>query len=97
MTYVALMRFFTAAPCATGELIPAVAILTTTPRGVAREVHDRMPLILPVDAVAKWLDPNARYRDLFEPDWSTLELVPVSTLVNSVKNDDPRLIERLGV
>ena len=37
---------------------------------------------------AAWLDPKARYRDLLEPD-ANLEPVPVSTLVNSVKNDDP--------
>ena len=71
----------------TGE-VPACAILTTTPRGVAGEVHDRMPVILPADARAAWLDPKARYRELLEPD-AELELVPVSTLVNSVKNDDP--------
>ena len=71
-----------------GEIVPACAILTTTPRGVAREVHDRMPVILPEAARTAWLDAKARYRDLLEPD-ADLELVPVSTLVNSVKNDDP--------
>jgi putative SOS response-associated peptidase YedK len=36
-----------------GETIPAAAILTTTPRGVAAQVHDRMPVILPADAWAR--------------------------------------------
>jgi putative SOS response-associated peptidase YedK len=80
-----------------GEVVDACAILTTTPRGVAAEVHDRMPVILPAGARERWLDPAARYRELLEPDAATLELVPVSTLVNSVKNDDPSLAERIVV
>ncbi|MEI9947488.1 MAG: SOS response-associated peptidase [Pseudomonadota bacterium] len=71
-----------------GEVVPACAILTTTPRGVAGEVHDRMPVILPEAARGAWLDSRARYRDLLEPD-ADLELVAVSSRVNSVKNDDP--------
>jgi putative SOS response-associated peptidase YedK len=72
-----------------GEFSDCAAILTTTPRGVAAEVHDRMPVILPKSAMGAWLDPKARYRDLLEPD-AALELVPVSTLVNSSKNEDPQ-------
>jgi len=79
----------------TGETVDACTILTTSPRGVAAEVHDRMPVILQPDAYAKWLEPSSRYRDLLEPDAATLELVEVSTLVNSVKNDDSRLAEPL--
>ena len=71
-----------------GKVVEGCSILTTPPRGVASEVHDRMPLILPVEARTAWLDPSAHYRDLLEPD-ANLELVPVSTLVNSVKNDGP--------
>src|SRR5450432_2470152 len=40
-----------------GETVDAATILTTTPRGVAAQVHDRMPVILPPEACAKWLDP----------------------------------------
>jgi putative SOS response-associated peptidase YedK len=73
-----------------GEFMDCAAILTTTPRGVAAEVHDRMPVILPDDARGAWLNPATRYRNLLEPDAATLELVAVSPLVNSVKNDDER-------
>jgi len=76
-----------------GELAPSAAILTTTPRGVAAQVHERMPVILPAEFRSRWLDPNARYRELLQTDADPLELVPVSSLVNSVKNDDARLIE----
>ena len=33
-------------------------ILTTDPTGVFAEVHDRMPLLLPQDRWAAWLDPG---------------------------------------
>ena len=62
-----------------GEFVDAATILTTTPRGVAAEVHDRMSVILPPEHHAKWLDPSSRYLDLLEPDVATLELVPVTT------------------
>jgi len=52
-------------------------------------VHDRMPVILPQALRGAWLDPRASYGELLEPD-ADLELVRVSTLVNSVKNEDPQ-------
>jgi putative SOS response-associated peptidase YedK len=79
-----------------GELIPAAAILTTAPRGVAAQVHDRMPLILPANSRTAWLDPASRFRDLLEPDSEALELVAVGTVVNSPKNDGPECIEPLS-
>jgi len=85
------------APLPSGELAPSAAILTTPPRGVAAQVHDRMPLLLPSEWQSRWLDPSARYRELLVPDADTLELVPVSTLVNSTKNDDPRLIQPIDL
>lgn len=80
-----------------GEIVDATAILTTTPRGVAAQVHDRMPLILPTQARAAWLDPTTHYRELLEPDAEELELVPVSTRVNSAKNDDPACAEPVAL
>ena len=76
-----------------GELVPAVAILTTRAQGLAASVHDRMPLILGAGMRVPWLDPQARYRDLLEPDVAALGLFPVSERVNSAKNDDPACAE----
>jgi putative SOS response-associated peptidase YedK len=45
--------------------------------------------VRPRKRYAKWIDPGSRYRELLEPDADTLELVAVSSLVNSVKNEDP--------
>jgi len=80
-----------------GEVVDACAILTTAARGAIGEVHQRMPVVLPPDAHARWLDPAARFKDLLEPDADSLELYPVSSLVNSVRNDDSRLVEPLLV
>jgi len=78
-----------------GKLVDACAILTTEPRGVVAEVHDRMPLILPKSAFTKWLDPASRYKELLEPDFEDLELVPIGKMINDTRNDDPRVIERV--
>ena len=75
----------------------ALASSTCPPlqRGVMPEIHDRMPVIVPPENYLKWLDPASRYRDLLEPDADALELVPVSSLVNNVKNDSPACAERV--
>lgn len=57
------------------------------------DVHDRMPVSLPRERLGAWLEPASRYSDLLEPDADALELVPVSTHVDSAKNDGPEYAE----
>lgn len=86
---------------ADGSEIDTGAILTTTPNALMARLHDRMPVILAADDWAAWLD-NAGHRPAevaallrpFADD--ALEAVPVSELVNAVRNDDQRLIEPLA-
>jgi putative SOS response-associated peptidase YedK len=73
------------------------AILTTDPNGLAEKVHDRMPVILPREAFAAWIDPSpddprllTRLLEPF-PD-AEMTAYPVSTAVNSPANDDPSCI-----
>lgn len=80
--------------------IDSCTIVTTVANALMREIHDRMPVILPVEAYAHWLDPDY-------PDWAALagllrpappdrmQVHPVSPRVNSVRNDDASLIEPL--
>jgi putative SOS response-associated peptidase YedK len=74
---------------------PRFTVLTTAPNAMMAAVHDRMPVILePADA-ATWLqrgDP-ALLRSAAE---DVLRAVPVSSRVNSVKNDDPACLEPVG-
>ena len=86
---------------ATGEPLESCCIVTTSPSPAVAHVHDRMPVIVPPDAYAEWLDPRNEAVDrlarLFAPcPRSDLGARPVSTRVNSARNQGPELIEPLG-
>ncbi len=66
------------------------AIVTTDPLKGVVELHDRMPLILAKEDWARWLA-----GDKPEPTLAGFESYPVSTFVNSPKNDDARCIAPL--
>ena len=84
-----------------GEVVESCTIITTTPNQLMSGIHNRMPVILPPELRARWLDPAPLGADaagtLAEvlgplPD-GQLEAVAVSTHVNSPRNDDPRCVE----
>jgi putative SOS response-associated peptidase YedK len=77
-------------------------IITTTPNASLSDLHDRMPVIVPDDAWARWLNPSISDRGellgLLEPNEAVeLQIYPVRRLVNDVRQDGPELIERLAV
>ncbi|MBO0683511.1 MAG: SOS response-associated peptidase, partial [Candidatus Dormibacteraeota bacterium] len=80
----------------TGEVVPAVAILTTAANGLLATIHDRMPVLLPRASWGRWLDPDADagdVADLLVPCADELLLVrPVSRLVNDVANEGAALL-----
>lgn len=58
-----------------------------------------MPLLLPRQGYGRWLSPDARTPELLrivETHASTLTSYPVSSMVNSAANDDPRCAEPIG-
>jgi putative SOS response-associated peptidase YedK len=76
------------------------AVVTTAAEDAIGRLHDRMPLLLPRDRYEAWLDPRRRDPDelrrlLVPAAPGRLEAYPVSTEVNSVANNGPRLAERL--
>jgi putative SOS response-associated peptidase YedK len=82
------------------ESLRSCAIVTTEPNEMLAEVHDRMPVILPLEDHALWLDPAeqdpARVLPLIRSyPAGEMEAFPVSTWVNSPRNDDPRCVEPL--
>jgi putative SOS response-associated peptidase YedK len=82
------------------QVLVSCAVLTTDAVGPLAEVHDRMPLILPTQAWAAWLDPDSDDPGpLLAPPpaqlVAALELRPVSTAVNDVRRDGPALVERI--
>jgi putative SOS response-associated peptidase YedK len=72
------------------------AILTTAANEALAPLHHRMPVILERDAWDAWLDPTARRRDLqalLRPAAPhVLEVHPVGTAVNDVRNDHAGLV-----
>jgi putative SOS response-associated peptidase YedK len=83
-----------------GEEIRSFSILTTTPNSLMAKIHDRMPVILDRETEKRWIE-NARTEDLLEflkpcPS-ASLVAFPVSSQVNSPKNDSPELIVPVGV
>jgi putative SOS response-associated peptidase YedK len=80
-----------------GELAPAVAILTCPPNRVIAEFHGRMPVVLGPDAWERWLDPRATAADLarlLAPcDEDALMVRPASRLANDPRNDGPEVLE----
>jgi|ERR1041384_436994 putative SOS response-associated peptidase YedK len=82
-----------------GEAITSCTIITTEPNELVRPIHDRMPVILSKEVEDLWLDPSVedprRLLDLLQPyPADQMDAYPVSSLVNSVKNNTPACIER---
>ncbi len=81
----------------TGEWQRTFTIVTTRPNAFMTSIHNRMPVVIPPASWAAWLDPTPRepgeLRALLEPrDDVALDAYPVSSLVNSVRNNGPELI-----
>lgn len=83
---------------ADGPAVVSTAVLTTAAQGRLADIHDRMPLLLTPDHWAAWLDPDAPDPgELLTPSLDlieTLELRPVSSKVNNVRNNGSELIAR---
>ena len=79
-----------------GEPMYTFTILTTEAVPSIRGIHPRMPVILPPGAYEGWLDPDASSEDLLsvlQPYGGEMRAHPVSSLVNSPRNDFPECIK----
>jgi len=75
-------------------------IITTAASDSIREIHDRMPAILDPEVYEKWLDveiqdPKELESVLKDGLIHDMKYYPVSTFVNSVKNNDPNCIKSI--
>jgi len=78
--------------------VESFTILTTDAEGVAREIHERMPVIVPEDDFDAWLDPDqqdadAIMRRLHDRQRVPLEAIAVSRVVNNPANDGPECLK----
>lgn len=84
----------------TGERVKTCSIITGTPNTLVAPIHDRMPVMLRHEAWEPWLDPATDDREFLQsllvplPERLLTEY-PVSTLVNSVRNNVPECIVKL--
>ena len=81
-----------------GEELETAAIVTTTANKTLAPIHDRMPVILAPDAFDLWLDaanvdPMTASALIAPAPENLLEAYPISTDVNRVANDNPKLLE----
>lgn len=77
-------------------------ILTTVANELMAGIHDRMPVIIKPEHYDAWLDPQltdtAKIQPLIESYPSDrMETYPISTRVNSPKNDSPEILERVAL
>ena len=82
-------------------LIRSCAIITTPANELVKDLHDRMPAILPPESYEIWLDRNtdpATLEKLLAPfPAAEMKSHPVSSAVNYVKNDNSDLTQRVDV
>ncbi|HEY2534067.1 MAG TPA: SOS response-associated peptidase [Xanthobacteraceae bacterium] len=81
-----------------GEEVDTAAIVTTTANRTLATIHDRMPVVVPKDAFALWLDcakveAQVAAALIGPADDGLLEAYKISPAVNRVANDSAALIE----
>lgn len=96
LAFAGLWERWTASPA--GEVIESCALLTTRANAVVQSIHERMPVILPPSAYARWLAPTAgpaldALTSLLVPAGDALlQAVAVTPYVNDPNHDDPGCI-----
>jgi putative SOS response-associated peptidase YedK len=79
-----------------GTPVFTFTIITSEAAPVIRDIHHRMPVILPREGHDLWLDsstPDSELLALLRPEGEGLQAYPVSTLVNSPRNDVSECID----
>lgn len=83
---------------AKGEDFQTYTIVTGGPNVLMQDIHDRMPMIIHADDAELWMDPEINEIEPLEPLLQPfadeeMDLYPVSTSVNNVRNNGEKLIE----
>jgi putative SOS response-associated peptidase YedK len=77
-----------------GEPVETFTIVTTDANEQVARIHDRMPVILPREAIDAWLTaPGAEACALLKPWTGPLELRAVGPHVSNVRNEGPECLE----
>jgi len=84
------------------EPLRTFSIVTTAANEILAPIHDRMPVIIPEDAWARWLgaepvDPSELQGLLVPAPVAGLMRFPVARYVSDVRNDGPILVEPIDL
>jgi putative SOS response-associated peptidase YedK len=81
-----------------GEWLRTFAVITTAANELVADIHNRMPAVIGADNYDRWLSEEPKPADLLEP-YAAEEMIawPVSTRVNSPRNDDEELWKKVLV
>lgn len=82
-------------------VVRSVSLITTPPNALLAGIHDRMPVIVPPERYAEWLDPQnrdpQRLKGFLSPyAEERMEARPVSPAVSNPRNEGRQLIEPLA-
>jgi putative SOS response-associated peptidase YedK len=77
-----------------GEPVETFTIVTTDANEQVARIHDRMPVILPMDAIDTWLTaPPDEARKLLQPYAGEVNLRAVGKYVSDVRNEGPECLK----
>jgi putative SOS response-associated peptidase YedK len=84
-----------------GEVVDSFAIITTAAAPAVEAIHDRMPLVLPKESYAGWLDAKAEPEPILAHAIELSRALPLEVyasdpIANSGRYEGPRAIERLA-
>jgi putative SOS response-associated peptidase YedK len=82
---------------ATEAWLRTCTIITGEPNELVREIHTRMPVILTEEVHDAWLSGEAGKEILVPFPADRMKAWPISLRVNSPKNNDPSILEPVGV
>ena len=77
--------------------VPSCTLITTTPNTLMRPIHDRMPVIVPLEHIDAWLDPALPLDEArallrpYAPD--AMRAYRISRTVNATASEGPGVLE----
>jgi putative SOS response-associated peptidase YedK len=83
-----------------GEAVDSFAIITTEANDSVKPIHDRMPLVIPVERYSDWLSPNANPMLVLEQNCSDARHLPLNfyasdPAANNVHYEGPLAIKKV--
>jgi putative SOS response-associated peptidase YedK len=85
-------------PLDSDDVVETVTLITTPPNPLMENIHNRMPAILRQQDYERWLNPETpadELQSMLVPFPDELVAYPISTHVNSPRNDDAECIKEI--